>query len=556
LLHITCHVGQPILFAIFIGVQQTMKQSWLSTLAWRGVAGFGALMLMMGVTACAPEAAQTSGQDRSNADTLIRLSDAEIRGLDPQKVSDLAAIRVARDQFEGLTRFNGKGEAEAGLAKDWQISADGKIWTFALRNALEFSDGQPITAQVFADMWQRLQADETASPHKALFAAIDDVTAPNAKTVQVILTNPYPELPALLAHPAMAALPMHRIAAAGDAWTSDRPMVTSGPYRASSWVLNDRLSLDSNPRWHGGKPAIANVAWKPSDDALNGMRQVLGGAADIASDYPANRHQWLTENYAQYVHVSDYLGTYYFAFNTRRPPFDNALIRQALSISVDRKFLTEDLIAMGNKPAWSVVPPALSSADNDVPEYLRAAGLDTANKAEILDFARKQLAHAGYDAANPLRFEIRINTSREHKRVAVALAAMWAELPVQASILNTEASLHFASLRRGDFDLARSGWIADLPTAENFLNVHTLAAGPSNYSGYNKPIFDRAMRLGRETGEQRYFERANDQLMADMPILPLYHYTARSLVSPRISGWHDNPLNIHPSADLSLRNDN
>jgi peptide/nickel transport system substrate-binding protein/oligopeptide transport system substrate-binding protein len=90
-----------------------MKRSWLSTIASRATASLGALILMLGVTACAPEAAQTADQDRANADILIRLSDAEIRGLDPQKVSDLAAIRVARDQFEGLTRFNGKGKGLA-----------------------------------------------------------------------------------------------------------------------------------------------------------------------------------------------------------------------------------------------------------------------------------------------------------------------------------------------------------------------------------------------------------------------------------------------------------
>ena len=527
-----------------------MKRSWLSTIASRAAGGLGALIMMLGVTACAPEAAQTAGQDRANADILIRLSDAEIRGLDPQKVSDLAAIRVARDQFEGLTRFNSKGKAEAGLAKNWQISADGRIWTFALRSALKFSDGQPITAQVFEDMWQRLQADETASPHKALFAAIDDVSALNAQSVQVTLANPYPQLPALLAHPAMAALPMHRITAKGDEWTSDRPMVTSGPYRASAWVLNDRLSLEANPHWHGGTPAIASIAWKPSDDALNGMRQVLGGAADIASDYPANRQKWLTENYPQYVHISDYLGTYYFAFNTRRPPFDDPRVRQALYLSVDREFLTQKLIGLGNKPAYFVVPLQLWGFS--LPDKKISVDID-----EGREEARNLLQSAGYSKNNPLRFEIRINTSREHKRVAVALAAMWAELPVEATILNSEASLHFASLRRGDFDLARSGWIADLPTAENFLDVHTIAAGASNYSGYDSEkytdLLAKAANIEDPNERARMHMIAAFILQKDAPILPLYHYTARSLVSPRIDGWHDNILNIHPSANLSWR---
>lgn len=524
--------------------QQTMKRSWLST-----IPVISALFWLALLGGCSEPAAIISRDE----DALIRLSDSEIRGLDPQKVSDLAAIRVARDQFEGLTRFNGKGAAEAGLARGWTVSKDGKVWDFTLRKDLKFSDGAPITAQTFAQLWQRLQADATASPHKALFAPIEDVAATAPAAVRVTLANPYPELPALLAHPAMAALPVHRIAQAGDQWTSDRPLITSGAYRAMDWILNDRLTLAANPNWHQGQPAIAKVLWKPADNALTGMRQVLGGAADIASDYPANRHGWLMQNHRQFVHVSDYLGTYYFAFNTRRPPFDDARVRRALSMAVDRSFLTQQLIGLGNAPAHLVVPDTLWRSG---PEQREAKALGIASRRNA---ARAMLADAGYSDDRPLTFEIRINTSREHKRVAVALAAMWAELPVEANILNSEASLHFASLRRGDFDLARSGWIADLPTPGNFLSVHRSDAGASNYSGYDNPAYDaalsRAATIADPDVREKALQKAALQLAQDSPVLPLYFYVARSLVSPRVTGWQDNPLNIHPSHTLRFSQD-
>ncbi len=534
---------------IFMWRKQTMKRSWLSTIDYRLAALIAAILLLGLTTGCAVETIA----DRQDEDVLIRLSDAEIRGLDPQKVSDLAAIRVARDQFEGLTRFDGKGEAEPGLAKSWTVSTDGKVWTFTLRDNLKFSDGHPIIAQTFASIWERLQAEATASPHKALFAPIMAISAQGDATVQVILRNPYPELPALLAHPAMAALPMHRIAQLGDQWTGERPLVTSGAYRTTQWILNDRLVLQANPHWHQDAADIAEIQWKPADDALNGMRQVLGGAADIASDYPSNRHQWLMENHAEFVHVSDYLGTYYFAFNSRTAPFDNANIRRALSMAVDRTFLTEELIGLGNNPAHLVVPQRLWRFQN-------TQNHNDDNQASHIADRRKQarqlLEDAGYNNQEPLRFDIRINSSREHKRVAVALAAMWSELPVEASVLNSEASLHFAGLRRGDFALARSGWIADLPTPENFLAVHSTNAGPSNYSGYNNPDYDALLAKAADLADPMMREKALYDaallLAEDAPILPLYYYTARNLVSPRITGWQDNVLNIHPSSTLSF----
>lgn len=503
------------------------------------------VLFALALFGCIPDRA-AEGETRAAPDTLVRLSDAEIRGLDPQKYTDLSSLRVARDQFDGLTRYDGAGEAVAAIAKDWTISADGRIWRFTLIDDARFSDGVPIDAAVFAAVWQRLNDPAAASPHRELFRIISDITAQDSRTLRVSLTNPYPELPALLAHPAMAALPMHIIAQQGDNWTARRPMITSGAYRLTAWRLNDAAMLEASPSWHEGSPQIPKIRWQPMDDKLAGMRMVLGGAADIAHSYPDNRHQWLEKNYPGYLRSGDYLGSYYFAFNTRKAPFDNADVRRALSMMVDRAFLGQTLLPFGNRPACGVVPPAL----------LAEARQTCSRDAQSPKKAAQLLARAGYGANNPLRFTIRINSAREHRRVAVALAAMWADLPVEAVILNSEASLHFASLRRGDFELARSGWIADVPTAENFLAVHRSDAGASNYSGYSKAkydaLLDRARASASVAERHTLIAQADAMIGHDVPVLPLYFYRATALVAPRVKGWQDNSLNIHPSATLSL----
>ena len=483
-------------------------------------------------------------------DQIVRLSDSEIKGLDPQKISDLSSLRIAADQFEGLTRLNAAGEAEPGLAKSWNVSRNALQWTFELRSGLHFSDKTTFDAALFPQIWDRLQAPGTASPTKALFGNIAAVRAKNGTSVIVTLKAPAPSLPILLAHPAMAAIPLHRVKQAGEKWTSERPMVVSGAYRLETWLLNDHARMTRNPRWHDKPAPTATIIWKPMDDSLSAMRLILAGGADIAADYPASRHQWLKENHPGLLHNVPYLGSYYFAFNTRKAPFDDPHVRIALSMAVERAWITDKVIGTGNIPAWNLLPPDLTGGVSARPVW---AGW---SRQRRLAAAQALLRKAGYGPANPLRFEIRFNSSAEHRRVSVALAAMWKPLGVEATLFNSEAALHFAALRQHDFSLARSGWIADLPVAENFLAVHQPANGAGNYSGYDNPAYDAvvAEAIGAADAEERnaLMRRADEILIKDMPILPLYFYVTRSLVSNRIDGWQDNISNVHPSRTLRI----
>jgi oligopeptide transport system substrate-binding protein len=506
------------------------------------------LLLFFMLSACG----QSDGDKRAApADTLIRLMDSDARGLDPQMVGDLASTRVAADQFEGLTRFDADGRPEAGLAESWATSTDGKVWTFTLRDGLRFSDDTPIEASIFKAALARIRDDKSGSPHGALFSVIDSIAAPDPKTVVVRLKNPFPELPALLAHPAIAALPFHRIEKVSDKWTADRPLVTSGAYQLADWKLNQQLRLDSNPNWHGGKPVTATLIWRPMDNMNSAMRLVLAGGADIGSDYPPARHHWLKAKYPKLVRSHPFLGTYYFAFNTRKPPFDDVRVRQALSIAIDRDWIAKKMVDAGNEPADALLPPVFAS------KVYQGPLASTQPRSERLATARKLLAEAGYGDENPLTFEIRFNSSTEHRRAAVAMATMWREIGVAAKLLNSESSLHFDSLKRADFQFARSGWIADLPAPENFLAVHRSDAGVQNYSGYANPAFDAA--LDRALAEPNpalramLMRKAEAFIVADVPILPLYYYSSRALVQPWVTGWRDNDGHIHPSRTLGIK---
>jgi peptide/nickel transport system substrate-binding protein/oligopeptide transport system substrate-binding protein len=508
-----------------------------------------AAMAATALTACSPVSSDPADDGKPNM--LRRAMDADIKSLDPQKVSDLSSLRVASDQFDGLTRFDGNGRAVPALAKGWTVSADGRIWTFTLDTEQRFSDGVPITAHSWVASFDRLRNPATLSPTASLFAPIASVAATDVRTVTVVLATPLPALPELLAHPAAAALPMHRLAALGEGWVSERPLVTSGRYRARRWDLNRAVELEASPAQRN-PPPVAHVRWSPIDDPLTGIRAFATGQIDVLSEFPAQRVDNLRARHGAALRNSPSLGTYYFAFNTRRPPFSDARVRRALAILVDRDWIANKIVGAGVTPAEGLVPPSL--LPGSTPPYWSSW-----SKPKRLDEARRLLNAAGYGPDRPLVFDIRFNSSAEHRRVAIALAAMWQPAHVEARLFNSEASLHFAALRRGDFAIARSGWIADYAAPENFLDVHRCAAGPINYSGFCDPAYEKIMKLAHSSAapdaRALLLRKADQYLVGEAPILVLYHYASRNLVSPRVTGWRDNAGNIHPSATLGLRAD-
>jgi peptide/nickel transport system substrate-binding protein/oligopeptide transport system substrate-binding protein len=505
----------------------------------------GALALLLLLAGCGGTPTTPAARDSA----LVRVNEDEVKSLDPQSISDLTSLRVTGDLYEGLTRIGADGQVGPGLASGWTVSGDGRLWRFALRPGLRFSDGQPITAGVVAASFARLRDEATAAPTSSLFDAIESLTAAGPATVEVRLAQPFPALLELLAHPAAAVLPMHRIAADPDGWTKAPP--SSGAYRLDRWELHSRMRLTANPNyWDAANVRAPAVTYLPVDDDQTAIRLFRSGEADTVGDFPSSQLPLLRERVGDAVRIAPYRGSYYWVFNTRKPPFDDRRVRLALALAVDRAKISEKLLGVGNPPSLSVVPPGLGGYAGVQPLWADWP------MARRLAEAKRLLAEAGYGPDRPLVIEARFNSDVDHRRVGIALASFWKPLGVELRLLNTEATLHFAALRTGDFMLARSGWIGDLDAAENFLAIYRSDTGALNYSGYANPAYDAALDAGLAEADPKArnakLARAEAILLADMPVLPLYIYVSKNLVSPRLTGWRDNLANAHPTRTLAV----
>ncbi len=176
--------------------------------------------------------------------------------------------------------------------------------------------------------------------------------------------------------------------------------------------------------------------------------------------------------------------------------------------------------------------------------------------AERVQRAKALLAEAGFGPDNPLKMTLRYNTSENHKKIAVAVASMWKQLGVEAELFNTEVKVHYNDLQGGDFQVARAGWIADYNDPQNFLYLLQQSTGPLNYGQYDNPEFESLMQQAAQTADlnarANLLGEAEAIAMDDQPVIPIYYYVSKNLVSDRVQGWVDNTKDIHRTRWLSL----
>ncbi|HSM69701.1 MAG TPA: peptide ABC transporter substrate-binding protein, partial [Xanthomonadales bacterium] len=294
-----------------------------------------------------------------------------------------------------------------------------------------------------------------------------------------------------------------------------------------------------------------SVEFYPIADPAAELSRYRAGELDITENIPPGRYAWLQENHGPDLRVSPYLGSFWLGLNLSREPFSGkTALRQALSLAIDRETLVRVVLGAGELPAWSVVPPGLEGH-----QPWRPVMADLSREEREAE-ARRLFAQSGHEPGAPLRVELRYNSSSQHRRMAIAVAAMWKQvLGVATELINEEWKV-FVNNRsqRVLTQVFRGGWIADYADPASFLDLfHSGEA--LNWSAYANPQYDQLLeRARRQTGTRRMalLQQAEVVLMRDMPVIPLYYYVSRHLVRPGVEGYIDNLRDIHLSRYMDI----
>ncbi len=502
------------------------------------------------------------GGEAEAAGVLKRGLIGPIATLDPQKAATSSETALLIDLFDGLVIRDAAGKLIPGAADSWTISPDGLTYTFTLRAGARWSNGDAVKASDFVASFRRLfdpateatedgplQVIVNAGAIKSGFAKPDTlgVSATDDRTLVIRLDKVTPTFLERLAAP--AALPVNVAAAKKLAtqWNSGAKLVSNGAYGLGTSGARSGYVLAANPRRTGpGAPAIDSVIYRPFEDAAACLAAYRAGEVDVCPDVPTADLAGLKAEFGPALHVAPYAGTYFYAVNTTRKPFDDARVRRALSLAVDREALAAAAWSGGMLPASDLVPPALS------PLPQPQLGPIAARRSE----ARALLAAAGYGPGKPLKLSIRVGSGVAHETTAKLVLADWAAIGVEGRVVTEPEGSHFGALRDGaEFDLAFAGWIADEPDALDMLDL-LKSGGRFNYGRYANSGYDALLASADvETDPARRTDtigKAEQIVRQDAPVIPLLRYAALGLVSPKVTGWTDNLLDQHPSRTLGL----
>jgi len=327
----------------------------------------------------------------------------------------------------------------------------------------------------------------------------------------------------------------------------------NGAYQLTKWTPQASLDLSANPAfWDHAGLGVKQIRYLPIEEPAAELGRYRAGELHITETIPAGRYQWLAENLPDELHVAPYLGSFFLAVNLRHGPLADQLpLRRALSLAIDRDKLTRLVLAAGEQPAWGLIPPGMGDYQSPAMEH---TGISQSRREQQ---AQELYRAAGFSRLKPLRVQLRFNTSTTHRRMAVAVAAMWKQvLGVSSELVNEEWKVFVNNRRQGVVtEIFRGGWIADYPDAQNFLILFR-SQSELNWTGYNNPEFDQLLAHADSTvdPERRLaiLGQAEGLLMNEQPFIPLYYYVSRHLVKPAVSGFVDNSQDVHLSRYIRL----
>ena len=517
------------------------------------------------LTGCGSGEHQTNVERGNEQQILYVNNGAEPQDLDPQIVTGMPEHYIILCLFEGLVSKDPKTlDPIPGVAKSWDISADLTHYVFHLRKNALWSNGDPVTAHDFYYAWKRLLSPKLGAEYSYMLYPVKNAKAFNLGkitdfnqvgvkviddyTLAVTLEGPTPYFLQLLDNDSVYPVQQKTIEKfgkmdeRGTRWTRPGNLVGNGPFRLKEWSPNKELVVEKSPTyWDAKSVRLKEVYFYPVDNKQTEERMFRTGQIHMTLDgqIQIDKIAVYQKEHPELIRIYPYLGTYYYEFNTTRKPFDDVRVRRAFSMAIDRKKLVKDVVKGGKLPAHALTPP-------DTAGYTAKAYIGF-NPEQ----AKKLLAEAGYpDGKGFPHVELLFNTDENHRKIAVAIQQFWKQyLNVDVALANEEWKVYLEDRNNLNYDIARAAWIGDYVDPNTFLQMYITESG-NNRTGWSNKEYDQLIHETNMTMDKNkrmaLFQKAEQILIDNSPIAPIYYYTSVNLIRPSVKGIYRNLMTYYP----------
>jgi len=514
--------------------------------------------LILSLSSCGDYQSNVESGNREG--TLHWGNGTEPQSLDPHIATGVPEHHIISSLMEGLVHKDGETlEPRPGVAKSWDINADGRVYTFYLRQDARWSNGDLHNAHDYVWSWWRALQPALGNLYAYMYfpianakayydGEISDFSQVGVKALgdyvlQVTLTEPIPYFLQLLDH--YSTYPVHRATIEkfgtadqrGTRWAFEGNIVGNGAFQLKEWKINRRITVERNPHyWNAENVRLNQVVFYPTENVTTEERMFRAGQLHY-SGIPSDKIQAYSQSDDPSLRIQPYLGVYFYRLNVDKPQLSDKRVRRALGMTINRDQLVSQITKGGQIPAYAITPPGTMGY---YPES------DLAFDPEA---AKKLLAEAGYPNGEGFpTTEILYNTSEGHRKIAVALQQMWKKhLNIDVVLLNQEWKVYLDTVSNHHYEIARAGWIGDYVDPNNFLDMF-LCNGGNNRTHWCNPEYDQIILQQvpkAKTHQQRLelFQQAETILLDEMPVIPIYIYTSNNLVHPTVKNFGRNILN-------------
>jgi ABC-type transport system substrate-binding protein len=507
-----------------------------------------------------PQRSALARQDAANA--IIFGVGTDVDELDPRTTDTQEGYIAAANVYDCLVLYDlGATTIRPGLAESWEISEDGLVYTFNLRQGVNFHDGEPFNADAVVTWYNSIDEESPDTQYDAVRMVymadfitnwIDTVEAVDEYTVRMTLPSPYAPLLANLAIP-IAGIVSPAAVAQGLDYVMVNPSGT-GAFKLASpddWTRDSQMVLEANPDYWGGAPKVEQLIVKVIPESSTRLQQVETGEIDVAWALTPEDVERTRENPDLVVVEDAGLNTNWVNLNVTLEPFTSTEVRQALNYAVNKEEISEGLYNGNMVPAGGVLPPVDWAFNPDLKSYPYDP-----------DKARELLATAGYDESNPLSFTFMAYTiprgyNPVGDRLATAIQEYWSEVGVEANIQTAEWTQYRADRSAGKFQAALGGWQGDNGDPDNFL--FALLAGESkgagNVSFYENPEVDDLLAQAQVESDQEkrkeIYYQAEQLIVDDAPCVFLGYQKHQVVTRANITDFQLQPTYIYYFAGVS-----